>query len=213
MLCSRAVPVAERSSPSEVPPTRSEAKPHATLLKVAIPLVIGASILLAPVPAGLPANAWRYFALFAAVIVGLITEPIPPAIIGMSGVIAAAALGLVRDTPAQSAQWALSGFGNATVWLIFSGYMFTLGYTQTGLGRRIALHLVRLLGHRTLGLGYAVALADLALAPFTASATARSAGTVFPIVRQIPELYASRPDDGTARRLGRTCWTAPSSRA
>ena len=125
----------------------------------------------------------------------------------MGGVIAAAMLGLVRDTPAQSAQWALSGFGNATVWLIFAGYMFTLGYTQTGLGKRIALHLVRLLGHRTLGLGYAVALADLALAPFTASATARSAGTVFPVVRQIPELYNSRPEDGTARRLGRTCCT------
>src|SRR5678809_1761646 len=76
------------------------------------------------------------------------------------------------------------------------------GYTQTGLGRRIALHLVRLLGHRTLGLGYAVAFADLALAPFTASATARSAGTVFPVVRQIPELYQSLPHDGTARRLG-----------
>lgn len=155
-----------------------------------------------PVPAGLSVDAWRYFALFTAVIVGLITEPIPPAIIGMSGVIAAAMLGLVRETPAQSAQWALSGFGNATVWLIFAGYMFTLGYTQTGLGKRIALHLVRLLGHRTLGLGYAVALADLALAPFTASATARSAGTIFPVVRQIPELYQSRPDDGTARRLG-----------
>ena len=111
-------------------------------------------------------------------------------------------LGLVRDTPAQSAQWALSGFGNATVWLIFAGYMFTLGYTQTGLGKRIALHLVRLLGHRTLGLGYAVALADLALAPFTASATARSAGTIYPVIRHIPELYDSRPDDGTARRLG-----------
>jgi L-tartrate/succinate antiporter len=155
-----------------------------------------------PVPAGLSIDAWRYFALFTTVIVGLITEPIPPAIIGMGGVIAAAMLGLVRETPAQSAQWALSGFGNATVWLIFAGYMFTLGYTQTGLGKRIALHLVRLLGHRTLGLGYAVALADLALAPFTASATARSAGTIFPVVRQIPELYDSRPNDGTARRLG-----------
>jgi L-tartrate/succinate antiporter len=155
-----------------------------------------------PVPAGLSLDAWRYFALFTTVIVALITEPIPPAIIGMAGVIVAAVLGLVRETPAQSAQWALSGFGNATVWLIFAGYMFTLGYTKTGLGKRIALHLVRLLGHRTLGLGYAVALADLALAPFTASATARSAGTVFPIVRQIPELYQSRPHDGTARRLG-----------
>jgi L-tartrate/succinate antiporter len=171
-------------------------------MRVAIPLAIGATLLLTPPPAGLPVRAWDYFALFATVIAALITEPIPPAIVGMGGVIVAAALGLVRDTPAQSAQWALSGFGNATVWLIFAGYMFTLGYSQTGLGRRIALHLVRLLGRRTLGLGYAVTLADLALAPFTASATARSAGTIFPIVRQIPELYASRPDDGTARRLG-----------
>lgn len=172
------------------------------LYGVVVPLAIGAVIALLPVPAGLSPEAWRYFALFTTVIIALITEPIPPAIIGMAGVIVAAMLGLVRETPAQSAQWALSGFGNATVWLIFAGYMFTLGYTQTGLGRRIALHLVRLLGHRTLGLGYAVALADLALAPFTASATARSAGTVFPVVRQIPELYQSRPHDGTARRLG-----------
>jgi len=182
--------------------SRSEAPLRESWLRVAIPLALGAIVLLAPTPAGLPVNAWRYFALFVTVIAGLITEPIPPAIIGMGGVIVAAALGLVRETPAQSVQWALSGFANATVWLIFAGYMFTLGYTQTGLGRRIALHLVRLLGHRTLGLGYAVTLADLALAPFTASATARSAGTVYPIVRQIPELYASRPDDGTARRLG-----------
>ena len=197
------MPVAERSPiGSDVHASGKAGHPRAVLAKAVVPLAIGAAIALVPVPEGLSANAWRYFALFAAVIAGLITEPIPPAIIGMGGVIAAAALGLVRDTPAQSAQWALSGFGNATVWLIFAGYMFTLGYTQTGLGKRIALHLVRLLGHRTLGLGYAVALADLALAPFTASATARSAGTVFPIVRQIPELYASRPGDGTARRLG-----------
>jgi L-tartrate/succinate antiporter len=187
------------------PPLKADLKVRldkTSIYKTVIPLAVGAAMALTPVPAGLSIDAWRYFALFATVIVGLITEPIPPAIIGMGGVIAAAMLGLVRDTPAQSAQWALSGFGNATVWLIFAGYMFTLGYTKTGLGRRIALHLVRLLGGRTLGLGYAVALADLALAPFTASATARSAGTIFPIVRQIPELYDSRPHDGTARRLG-----------
>jgi len=181
---------------------KSDARPRRQWLKALFPIALAAIIAVIPAPGGVPVDAWRYFALFTAVIAGLITEPIPPAIIGMGGVVVAASLGLVRETPAQSAQWALSGFGNSTVWLIFAGYMFTLGYTQTGLGRRIALHLVRLLGHRTLGLGYAVALADLALAPFTASATARSAGTIFPIARQIPELYASRPDDGTARRLG-----------
>jgi L-tartrate/succinate antiporter len=187
---------------NEANATPKDADLRAMVVKVGFPLAIGIGLLLAPVPGGLTPNAWRYFALFCTVIAGLITEPIPPAIIGLGGVIAAAALGLIREEPSQSAQWALSGFGNATVWLIFAGYMFTLGYTQTGLGRRIALQLVRLLGHRTLGLGYAVTLADLALAPFTASATARSAGTIFPIVRQIPELYASRPDDGTARRMG-----------
>jgi len=172
------------------------------LPKVIVPLAIGIAIGAAPVPDGLSVNAWRYFALFVAVIAGIITEPIPPALIGLAGVIVAATFGLVRDMPAQSAQWALSGFSNTTVWLIFAGYVFTRGYAETGLGKRLALHLVRLLGHRTLGLGYAVTLADLILAPVTASATARSAGTVFPIVRQIPELYSSRPDDGTARRIG-----------
>lgn len=170
--------------------------------RLLLPLAIGVVIAIAPVPDGLALRTWLYFALFVTVIAAIITEPIAPAILGMLGVIVAAAFGLVREMPAQSAQWALSGFGNTTVWLIFAGYMFTLGYAKTGLGKRIALHLVRRLGHRTLGLGYAMTCADLMLAPVTASATARSAGTVYPIARQIPELYDSRPEDGTARRIG-----------
>jgi L-tartrate/succinate antiporter len=108
----------------------------------------------------------------------------------------------VRDTPAQSASWALSGFANTTVWLIFAAYMFAVGYAKTGLGRRIALHLIRRLGGRTLGLAYAVTLADLALAPFTASITARAGGTIYPVIRSIPDLYGSRANDASARRIG-----------
>ena len=166
------------------------------------PLLLGGAIALVPAPEGLAPAAWHYFALFVTVITLIITEPIPAAAIGMAGVTAAAALGLVRETPRASAEWALSGFGNTIVWLIFAAFMFTVGYAQTGLGRRIALHLVRRLGGRTLGLGYAVALADLAFAPFTPSATARSAGTIYPVISHIPQLYGSRPDDGTARVLG-----------
>jgi L-tartrate/succinate antiporter len=181
---------------------RTRARPASSIARVVGPLLLGGAIALAPVPQGLEPDAWHYFALFIAVITLIITEPIPAAAIGLAGVTAAAALGLVRDTARESAEWALSGFGNTTVWLIFAAFMFTVGYAQTGLGRRIALHLVRLLGHRTLGLGYAVALADLVFAPFTPSATARSAGTIYPVISHIPHLYGSRPDAGTSRLMG-----------
>jgi len=80
--------------------------------------------------------------------------------------------------------------------------MFALGYQKTGLGRRIALLLVRALGRRTLFVGYATAFADAVLAPFTPSNTARSAGIIFPIVSNLPALYGSQPNDASARRFG-----------
>jgi L-tartrate/succinate antiporter len=105
--------------------------------------------------------------------------------------------------------WALSGFSNSTVWLIFGAFMFALGYEKTGLGRRIALMLVKAMGRRTLTLGYAVAIADLILAPFTPSNTARSGGTIFPVIKNLPPLYDSQPNDPSARRIGGyVMWTA-----
>ena len=166
------------------------------------PLLVGAAIALAPVPHGLAANAWRYFALFAAVMVGMMTEPMPPSLIALLGVVVAALAGLVHSSIAESTSWALSGFANSTVWLIFAAYMFALGYSKTGLGRRLALLMIRTMGKRTLGLGYAIAAADLALAPFMPSNTARSGGTIFPVIRNIPELFGSRPNDGSGRKIG-----------
>ena len=113
------------------------------LVRALPPLAVGTLIALIPVPQGLTANAWRYFALFTAVITGIITEPISPAVLGLAGVALAAVLGLVRASPADATNWALSGFANSTVWLIFAAYMFAMGYSETGLGKRIALHLIR----------------------------------------------------------------------
>src|SRR5215210_4153549 len=102
----------------------------------------------------------------------------------------------------DSLRWALSGFANPTVWLVFTAFMFGLGYEKTGLGRHIALMLVRSLGRSTLRLGYAVTLTDAILAPFTPSNTARSAGTIFPVVRNLPPLYGSMPNEPSARDVG-----------
>jgi anion transporter len=166
------------------------------------PLVFG-------LPDGLTSSAWRYFALFAAAIVGLILEPIPAAAIGLIGVAFAATMRYVSTDINQSINWALSGFSDTTVWLIFGAFVFSMGYTKTGLGRRIALTLVRSLGGRTLGLGYAITFADLVLAPGTPSNTARSAGTIYPVIRNIPGLYGSEPNSPSARKIGSyIMWTA-----
>jgi L-tartrate/succinate antiporter len=175
---------------------------QSVLLRALAPFVIGGAVLLTPTPEGLTVNAWRFFALFVATITGIITEPIPGAAIGLAGVGVAAVLGLVRPAPTAATAWALSGFSNPVVWLIFAAYMFACGYSKTGLGRRIALQLIRVMGHRTLGLGYAISMADLALAPITPSATARAGGTIYPVIRSIPELYGSHPNDPSARKVG-----------
>jgi anion transporter len=181
--------------------------------KVFGPLVVWLLLFIYPlifdVPAGLTLSAWRYFALFAAVIVGLILEPIPAAALGLIGVAFATSMRYVGADITQSINWALSGFSDSTVWLIFGAFVFSMGYNKTGLGRRIALGLVRRLGGHTLGLGYAITFADLVLSPGTPSNTARSGGTIFPIIRNIPGLYGSEPNSPTARKIGAyIMWTA-----
>ena len=170
-------------------------------MKFVVPILIAVVVALLPTPDGLSANAHHFFALFLGVIVGLILEPIPPALLGLVGVSFAASFGMVGETAKASRAWALSGFSNGVIWLIFAAFMFALGYKKSGLGKRIALLLVKALGKTSLGLGYAVAIADGVLSPFMPSNTARSAGTVFPIAINIPQMFNSTPEN-EPRKLG-----------
>jgi L-tartrate/succinate antiporter len=191
------------------------------LWKALAPIALAIVLALIPPPEGLPQHAWWYFAIFAGVILGLVLEPLPGGAIGLIGVAVVTVLApwvyLAPDVlakvgtkwPGEAIRWALSGFSNTTVWLIFGAFMFALGYEKTGLGRRIALVLVKLMGRRTLTLGYAVTVADTVLAPFTPSNTARSAGTIFPVIRNLPGLYDSKPNHPSASRIGTyLMWTA-----
>lgn len=176
-------------------------------VKALLPVAVTLVIWFLPVPQGLTPEALHYLAIFLGVVVGLIVEPIPAASIGVLGVTLATVFMLVPQaggkaaTAASSTRWALSGFSNSVVWLIFIAYMLSMGYEKTGLGRRIAMHLIRRLGGGALSLGYAMALADGVLAPFTPSSTARSGGTIFPILKNIPPMYGSLPDQHP-RRIG-----------
>lgn len=197
-----AAPATELGTPQSSPAKSAGGSRWLTAVRWGAPVVVGIALALVPTPPGLPASAWHYFALFAAIVVALVTEPIPVAAVGLVGIVIGAVSGLVYASPAQATNWALSGFANSTVWLVFAAYMFALGYSKTGLGRRIALLLIRAMGRRTLGLGYAIACADLVLAPLMPSNTARSGGTIYPVVRNIPELYGSHPGDESARKIG-----------
>lgn len=179
-----------------------------------VPAAVTITIALVPSPDGLAPHAWYFFALFAGIVVGLMTEPLPGPAVSLIGVtlitvlapwvlfspdeLAAAGF----DATDASLAWALSGFSNSTVWLIFGAFTFALGYEKTGLGRRIALMLVRSMGRSVFTLAYAIIAADLLMAPFTPSSTARTAGTVYPVISNLPPLYGSLPNSPTRRRIG-----------
>ena len=179
-----------------------------------VPIAVAVILALLPPPTGLAQHTWYFFALFAGIVAALVLEPIPPAATGIVAITLGALLSRwalfgpeelanPKFRPANEAvKWAFSGFASNTVWLVGGAFMFALAYEKTGLGRRIALLLVRVLGKSSLSLGYAVTLADTALAPFTPSNTARSAGTMFPVVINLPPIYQSLPNDPSSRRIG-----------
>jgi citrate:succinate antiporter/L-tartrate/succinate antiporter len=176
--------------------------------KLVAPLAVWLVVWLCPAPEGLNTNQWHYFAVFAAVITGLILESMPVGAVGLIGLTAAGLGGYIDPDPNKSLRWMLSGFSDATVWLIVGAFVFSIGYRKSGLGKRIALLLVRALGRNTLGLGYAVALSDFVLAPATPSNTARSGGIIYPIISNIPRIYGSEPGP-TAGKIGTyVMWTA-----
>lgn len=179
------------------------------LIKLIICILCGVVVFFIPQPQGLTPEAWLFFSIFIGVVAGLILEPVPPALTGLIGVSLAvicktgpAVSGKAGSISAEAAiTWGLSGFSNTTVWLIFAAFMIGAGYSKSGLGKRIALILVEKLGKSTLGLGYAISLADGLMAPFIPSNAARSGGTLYPIISSIPPMFNSYPEKD-ARKIG-----------
>jgi DASS family divalent anion:Na+ symporter len=165
------------------------------LIRWAIVLAAGGLVLVAPVPQGITVESWRLLAIFIATMVGLVAQPLPGGAVVLIGV---CVLALTRTVPPARA---LAGYADPVVWLVLSAFMISRAMIKTGLGRRIALYFVKLIGSTSLGLGYALALADGALASIIPSNGARAGGIIFPIAKSLAETYESRPGP-TARRLG-----------
>lgn len=200
------LPVVEAAPPSP-PPQRSS---RALWIKWAIVLGSGLLIAIAPVPTGITVDSWRLLAIFVATIVGSIVRPVPVGgmvLLGISAVILTRVMPVdpaivgTRNIETVRIKEALSGYADPVVWLVLAAFFMSRGMLKTGLGRRIAFLFIRAIGHRTLGLGYALVGTDMLLATFIPSNGARSGGIIFPIAKSIAEAYDSRPGP-TARRLG-----------
>ena len=161
-----------------------------------VPLVLGLVVWFVPAPSGVDPAGMHLLAVFIATIVGIILKPLPMGAVAMVGIAATALTKTLTITEA------LSGFGNRVIWLIVLAFFISRGFIKTGLGARIAYLFMALLGRKSLGLGYGLVATDLVMAPAIPSNTARAGGVVFPILRSVAEAYESRPDDGTAKRMG-----------
>lgn len=165
------------------------------MLRWTAPVLVLALIWLAPAPEGLKPEAWHMFAIFAATIAGILSSPIP------SGAVMFVALALTYFTGTLPLGDVLKGFSSATVWMIFSAYVLSIGFVQSGLGRRIAYKTLSLFGGSSLGVAYSLGVADLSMAPAMPSVTARSGGIILPVAKSINQVLGSQPGP-TGKRIG-----------
>ncbi|MFN2494005.1 MAG: DASS family sodium-coupled anion symporter, partial [Pyrinomonadaceae bacterium] len=189
---------AELSQPGEdvsPPAMHRSSQLRSKLIRWAVILFVGFAIAFSPVPEGITIQSWRLLAIFAATIVGAILTPIPGGAIVLLGISAIAVTGTL---PIREA---LGGYADPIVWLVLAAFFISRAMIKTGLGRRIAYHFIGLIGHHSLGLGYALVSTDFLLASIIPSTGARSGGVVFPIAKSLSEACESRPGP-SARRLG-----------
>ncbi len=167
---------------------------NATLLVGLIVLFILLAVAV-PAPSGVTPLQWNTFFLFVGTIAAVLWNRYPIVVV----VLISLALGMTLKT--ITLDQALRGFSSSVTWIVVMAFIFARTFIKTGLGKRVALVLIRKLGSSSLRLGYAFAFSDLALAPVTPSNTARAGGVIYPIARSLVLEFDSRPDQ-TARRIG-----------
>jgi len=148
-----------------------------------------------PVPEGLKPEAWHMFAIFAATICAILTQPLSSGAVMILGLCVAIYTGTLTEAKA------LVGFASGTVWLICCAYVLSLGFVKSGLGKRIAYRVLSKFGGSNLGIAYSLGITDLIMAPAMPSVTARSGGIIFPVARSINEVLGSGPGP-TRKKIG-----------
>ena len=159
------------------------------LLTIAIGLVLW----FLPIPQGVTPEAWHVLAVMVATIAGFIFIPLPIGYVAIFGITAAI---LFKVLPLKVA---LAGFSNSLLWLIVMAFMFSRAFLKTGLGERLSLKILSLIGDSTLKVAYGLTISGSILAAGIPSGTARAGGVIYPIVRSMCKALDSEPDKNPDR--------------
>lgn len=179
-------------------------KPPVKWLPLIIIVVISAILwLFVSPPEGITNQGWHTSIIFVATIACIVAEIMP---IGAIGLLAITVFAILRPSGATSAaesiKISLSELNSSLIWLIVIAFMIARGFIKTGLSKRIAYYLVKILGKNTLGLAYGLSVTDIALAPAIPSTTARAGGVIYPIAEALSINFNSNPKDESRNRIG-----------
>ncbi|WP_145143131.1 DASS family sodium-coupled anion symporter [Roseomonas gilardii] len=172
------------------------------ILPAAVTTAFLLTMLALPVPSGLSANGWTMLAIFLTTILAIILKVMPIGVMALMAIVIVTFSRVTSPTAARAMADALASFAHPLIWLIVIAVLVSLGLRKTGLGRRLGLIFIAMLGRRTLGIGYGLVLCELLLAPFTPSNTARGGGILHPIMKSIANAFDSDPAKGTEKRVG-----------
>ncbi len=156
---------------------------------------IALSLWMMPTPEGLQPDAWYLFIIFFTTIMSIILTLLPI----FTASILAVSFAILSNTMDPKA--AYGGFDESFILLIIAAFLVARGVVKSGLGKRIALHIIKKFGNSTLGLGYSMMATDIIIAPAFPSNTARS-GVLYPIVESLAHDSGSRIGDNTQKKMG-----------
>lgn len=148
-----------------------------------------------PPPEGVTVQAWHMFAIFVSAIFAVIINAMPILVAAMAAMVVLTVTGELETSVA------FGGFGSGFIWLIVVAFIIGHGVINSGLGKRIAYCLIAICGKTTMGLGYALVMADALIAAAFPSNTARS-GVLYPIALSVAKGCGSNPDEATRKKLG-----------
>lgn len=165
------------------------------LLKIISPFIIGIIIWYIPSPKGLSIEAWHLFAIFFTAIFSIIINVYSVLVASLLAVSIALLTGTIDS------KLGFAGFSSGTILLIVIAFLVANTIVKTGLGKRIAMNIIKHFGKSSLGLGYSLVVTDMLIAPAFPSNTARS-GVLYPITLALSSDSGSKVEDGTRKKLG-----------